>query len=291
MRYVGNVIRPPSEASSLILQVTTGCSHNACRFCGAYPQQFSIKPMSEVVADLDFFSSQGSELGRRLFLADGNALLCKTEDLRTIIREARKRFPRLRRIASYANARDVLRKSDEELKALAQEGLKLVYIGLESGDDRVLVRMNKGNTVSQSIEGVQRLQEAGIKASVMVLLGLAGAKEEESLDHARLTAEAVAEMQPRYLSCLTVMLIPGTPLAEDARQGRFEIPGPLAILRELSVLIEKAELRRTVFRANHASNYLPLSGVLKRDKGRLLREIEDALAGEQPLMDEFFRAL
>jgi len=291
MRYVGNVIRPPSEAESLIVQVTTGCSHNRCRFCGAYPQRFTVKPLPAVAEDLDWFVDRAGDRVQRLFLADGNALVRTTDDLLAIASMARERFPRLRRVATYANAADVARKRDDELQALHAAGFELAYLGLESGDDEVLRAQAKGATAAEMITAVQRLQAAGIKASVIGLLGLAGADEAASRRHADLTARAVNAMQPRYVSFLTVMVVPGTPLAADEAEGRFILPEPPAVLGELRRIIEGLRLDRTVFRSNHASNYLPLAGILSRDQERLLHEIDRALDGAVPLTPEFWRGL
>ena len=291
MRYVGNVIRPPSEARSLIVQVTTGCSHNRCHFCGAYPQKFTIKPLDLVKEDLDWFASNGYKNSRRLFLADGNALIRKTDDLLAIIEAAKSRLPKMRRVALYANANDVLRKSDDELRTLSEAGVRIAYLGLESGDDDVLERMEKGATAAEMVEAVQRLQRAEIKASVIALLGLAGADREASEKHARATAQAINAMQPRYISFLTVMVIPGTKLHQSLKDGAFVLPEPKEILKELRTITSLLELERCVFRANHASNYLPLSGTMSRDREKLLATIDEGLSGRVGLVPEFFRGL
>ncbi len=291
MRYVGRVIRPPSEANSLIVQVTTGCSHNKCHFCGAYPQKFTIKPLLEVKEDFKWFAANGYRDTRRLFLADGNALVRKTDDLLAIIDMAKKSFPKLRRVASYANAHDVLRKSDEELQALYTAGMKITYLGLESGDDTVLKDMNKGNTAAEMIEAVQRLQSSGIKASVIALLGIAGRDRDASERHAILTAKAISSMEPRYMSFLTVMTVPGTELARSVSMGNFTVPGPREILLELKTIVKNLELERSVFRANHASNYIPLAGTMSRDKLKILAQIDAGLTGKRALISDFFRGL
>ena len=291
MRYVGNVIRPPSEARSLIIQVTTGCSHNRCHFCGAYPQKFTIKPLELVEADLDWFASHGYKNSRRLFLADGNALIRKTDDLLAIIAAAKSRLPKMRRVGLYANANDVLRKSDDELTQLSEAGVRIAYLGLESGDDEVLRKMDKGATADEMVEAVQRLQKAEIKASVIGLLGLAGADPKASEQHARATAAAINKMQPRYISFLTVMVVPGTPLHSALEAGSFTLPEPKEILKELRLITSLLDLERSVFRANHASNYLPLAGTMSRDKERLLQTIDEALSGQLSLVPEFFRGL
>lgn len=291
LRYVGNVIRPPSEADSLILQVTYGCSHNRCRFCGAYPQAFGVKPLPEVEADLDWVVRRHGDDVRRLFLADGNALVRSDGDLLAILAGARSRFPRLRRVASYANARDLLRRDVAGLRRLADAGLRLVYVGLESGDDEVLARMDKGATAAQTVQAVLRAQEAGMTVSVMALLGLAGDDPSLSARHARATAAALTAMQPRFVNFLTVMIVPGTPLADDEETGRFRLPDERALLGELRTAVESLELRGSIFRANHASNPLPLEGNLPRDTERLLDIIDAAREGRVGLVPEFLRGL
>jgi len=291
VQYVGNVIRPPSEANSLIIQITTGCSHNLCTFCGAYPQRFTVKPLEQVREDLKWCQEQYGSGVRRLFLADGNAMVCKFDNLLSILEMAHESFPKLRRVGSYANARDVASKTDAELLALAKAGLSIAYVGLESGDEELLKKVDKGATAREIIEAVQRLERAGIRTSVMVLLGLAGADPDASLRHARATALACNAMQPRFLSLLTVMIVPKTPMEADLRDGRFTLPDTQELLRELECILTELELRGTIFRSNHASNYLPLAGNLPKDKGRMLDEVASARRGERPLIPEFLRGL
>lgn len=291
MIYRGNVIRPPSEGRSLILQVTTGCSHNKCAFCGAYPQSFSIKSLEELENDISWLAQHTDKNRRRLFLADGNALILSTDKLLSIMVTVRKTFPKMKRVGAYGNAKDILRKTDEELSDLREAGLSTVYIGLESGDNDVLKDMNKDATVEETIEAVQKLNRARIKTSVMALLGLAGADRTKSRKHGILTAEAANKMQPTYLSLLTVMLIPGTPLFNRKREGIFKLPEPDETIEELLTIVENLNLSRTVFRANHASNFLSLEGTLNKDKERLIAEIKMAIQGRTPLKPEFLRGL
>lgn len=291
MIYRGNVIRPPSEGRSLILQVTTGCSHNKCHFCGAYPQSFSIKSLDELESDIRWLAQHTDKNKRRLFLADGNAIILPTEKLLSIMTMVRETFPKMLRVGTYGNAKDILRKSDKELIDLRKAGLSTIYIGLESGDDDVLKDMNKDATVDETIEAVKKLKKAEIKISVMGLLGLAGADQDKSEKHAVLTAKAVNAMEPTYFSLLTVMLIPGTPLSEREKCGEFKLPEPEETIKELLTIVENLELSRTVFRANHASNFLSLSGTLGKDKERLVEEIKMAIKGTTPLKPGFLRGL
>lgn len=285
------VIRPPSEADSYILQVTYGCSHNRCTFCGTYRDKpFRARPIEEVLEDIALAQAEIPDT-RRVFLADGNALVLSTERLVTILDGLASAFPRLRRIGIYANARDILGKTDAELAALQQRKLEIVYLGLESGSDEVLRRVQKGITAAEMVEAVQKVRRAGIRASVIALLGLGG--KELSAEHAAQTARVVSAMDPEYLSMLTLMLIPGTELHRQWQSGTFELPEPLDLLGELHQVIAGTEcLSRCIFRTNHASNYLPLAGTLSRDQARLLSALDEAIGrGRYALRPEAWRAL
>lgn len=291
MRYEGMVIRPPSEADSYILQVTYGCSHNRCTFCGTYPDKpFRARPIREVLEDILLAQTEIPDT-RRVFLADGNALVLDSERLITVLDALASAFPRLRRIGIYANARDILGKTDAELTELQHRKLEIVYLGLESGSDEVLRRVRKGITAGEMIEAGQKLRRAGIRASVIALLGLGG--KELSEEHARQTGRVVSAMNPEYLSMLTLMLVPGTELHRQWHSGEFELPEPLELLRELRQVVAATEgLSRCVFRTNHASNYLSLAGTLSRDKDRLLAAVDAALSrGRSALRPEAWRAL
>jgi radical SAM superfamily enzyme YgiQ (UPF0313 family) len=291
MRYYGTVIRPPSEADSYILQATYGCSHNCCTFCGTYPDKpFRARPTEEVLEDIALAQSRLPDT-RRVFLADGNALVLDTERLVTILDALISGFPRLRRVGIYANARDVLGKTDAELAMLQQRKLEIVYLGLESGSDEVLCRIHKGATAAEMVEAVHKVKRAGIRASVIALLGLGG--RPLSTQHAEETGRVVRAMDPEYLSLLTLMLVPGTDLYLDWRAGTFQLPEPVDLLEEMRGLIAHLDgLSRCVFRTNHASNYLPLAGTLSRDKARLLAVIDEALTrGRSALRPEAWRAL
>jgi radical SAM superfamily enzyme YgiQ (UPF0313 family) len=291
MRYHGMVIRPPSEADSYILQVTYGCSHNRCAFCGTYADKpFRARPIEEVLEDIALAQSQIPDT-RRVFLADGNALVLDTERLVTILDAMASAFPKLRRIGIYASARDILGKTDVDLALLQQRKVEIVYLGLESGSDEVLRRVNKGITAAEMVEAVRKLKHAGIRASVIALLGLGGT--EFSRQHAEETGRVVSAMDPEYLSMLTLMLVPGTELHRQWQSGEFELPEPAGLLQELRQVIESCEsLSRCIFRTNHASNYLPLAGTLSRDKARLLTAIDEALTrGRSALRPKAWRAL
>ncbi len=291
MRYYGAVIRPPSEADSYILQVTYGCSHNRCTFCGTYlDKPFQTRPLEDVQQDVAL-ARQVIPGTRRVFLADGNALVLSSRRLVQILDALAAAFPNLQRVAAYANAQDLLRKSRDELRLLRDKGLRLVYLGLESGHDEVLQRINKGTTAAEMIEAVRRAQAEDIRVSVIALLGIGG--PELSLAHAEATGRAVSAMDPRYLSLLTLMLVPGTPLDEQWRQGEFQLLEPEALLAELRhVILHLEGLSGCIFRTNHASNYLPLAGTLPKDKPRLLATLDAALSrGRAALRPEAWRAL
>jgi radical SAM superfamily enzyme YgiQ (UPF0313 family) len=291
MRYHGTVIRPPSEADSYLLQITYGCSHNRCTFCGTYMDKpFRGRPLDEALQDIAVASRQMPDV-RRVFLCDGNALVLDMDHLTDVLDALNAAFPLLRRISIYANARDILAKSESELAVLREKGLELIYLGLESGSDEVLRRVDKGSTAAEMVAGVTRAKEARMRVSVIALLGLGGA--ELSDEHADGTAHVVNAMDPQYLSMLTLMLVPGTPLHRQCQSGEFQLPEPEALLGELRRVIAGTEgLSRCVFRTNHASNYVPLAGTLSRDKERLLGVLDGALGrGRDAFRPESWRAL
>jgi radical SAM superfamily enzyme YgiQ (UPF0313 family) len=289
MHYQGSIIRPPSEANSILLQVTVGCSHNRCTFCGVYQEdRFCFKPLSQVEADIEYAARYYSNV-RRLFLCDGDALILPQDHLLSILNLVREKLPKVTRVGTYANAKSLMRKSDDELLALREAGLGIAYVGLESGDDTVLKAVDKGVTAAQQIEQVQRLQRAGIKRSITVLLGIAG--REGSLQHARLTGEALTQMDPEYVGALTVMLVPGTSLYNQWRSGEFALPDPIEILSELREMLSYTHLTGGQFMANHASNYLPLKLRLPRDHADGCAQLDAAIAGALPLRDEWMRNL
>ncbi|MCL6591635.1 MAG: radical SAM protein [Firmicutes bacterium] len=289
MPVIEPAIRPPAEAGSFLLQVTTGCSANQCSFCGAYMgKAFKVKSDAEIYRDL----AEGSKLypeERRVFLMDGDALAIKNQRLLPILEQINRSFPKLTRIASYANGYNITGRSDAELRELADYKLKLIYIGLESGSQEILNHCGKRSGVAEMIEAVRKANSVGIKASVIVLLGLGGKKH--SAEHVRETITALNQMQPRYLSFLSLMLIPGTPLFEEARRGEFQELSPLELLREAHDIVAGLNLDKTIFRSDHASNHLPLEGRFPADKGRLLRALKMGLEGQVRLKPEFLRGL
>jgi len=289
MRYVGSVYRPPSEAESLLLQVTIGCSHNECTYCAMYiDKTFKARPLPEVLEDVE-------EAGRlwpgtrRVFLMDGDAMTLPMARLVPVLEALGRSFPSLTRVGSYVNAVSVLRKTDDDLARLRDLKLTIGYLGLETGDPVTAARIVKGATVEEEVEAVRRAQAAGIKMSVMVLLGIGGRARWR--EHAEATADALSRMDPRYVSCLCVTPVPGTPFFDEVARGDVVLPSPEETLEELRVLVDRMRLTGTVFRSNHASNYLPLGGRLPADRERLLAAIDAARRGEIPLVPEEWRGL
>lgn len=291
-RYYGDVYRPPSEADSLILQVMYGCSHGDCRFCGMYTgKRFRIRPAAEVREDILGLVPAVKQAVRKVFLCDGDALVLPVRSMVTILDLLAAELPRLERVSAYANAHSLLRKSPSELREIRSHGLEMLYLGLESGDEKTLALMGKGVTVAEQIEGCRQAKEAGFRLSVMAILGLGGV--ERSLEHARGTACALSAINPDFISMLSLMLAPGAPLAEDVSRGEFAIPDAVATLRELREVIAGTNVTRAVFRTTHASNYLPLEGTLPDDKPAMLEVIDQVLAmGEEaPLRPDWLRRL
>ena len=289
MRYREPVFRPPSEAHSYLLPVTDGCSHNECTYCAMYrSKRFSVRPQAEVLEDIAM-AAEAMPDTRRVFLLDGDALTLSAARLTPILEALREAFPELQRVSSYANAVSILNKTDEELGALRGLGLSLAYIGLETGDELVNERIVKGATIDAQVEAVQRAQAAGIKMSVMVLLGMGG--QARSREHAEATGRVLTRMDPRYISCLCVTPVPGTALHDQVEAGTFDPIPPEQTLEELEILLRHLDVSKAVFRSNHASNYLPLGGRLPADKARLLEAVAAARRGEVGLKPEWLRGL
>ncbi len=279
MRYEGSIYRPPSEAHSLIVQATVGCSHNKCLFCTMYKdKQFRIRPLNDILQDLDWAREQYGPSVERIFLADGDALIMKTADLLTLFERCRQLFPDFKRIGIYGSPMSILRKSVEELTALKNEGLGIIYLGIESGSDTVLSRMDKGVTAEAMIAAGRQVKASGITLSAMVILGLGG--KELSLDHARESARVCTAIQPDYLSLLTLMIEGPSALIPLIRSGAFTEISPADVLNELHALVSGLELEKTVLRSNHASNYVSINGRLPKDKEKILRDIDRCLSDQ-----------
>lgn len=288
VRYKGKVYRPPSEAYSLIIQVTYGCSHNRCAFCDMYDDKhFSMRPMEEIREDFE----QARRVYRRVervFLADGDALMRRTDDLVQILGLIYGLFPECQRVTCYASPTSLQIKSEEELRLLREKGLKMVYMGLESGCDAVLERMDKGHTAAQIIAAGQKARRSGLQLSVTAISGLGS--RELWREHAVETAQAFNAMNPEYIGLLTLMVEPGTPLEKWVREGSFYVLKPVEVMQEMELFLQHIDSPGSVFRMNHASNYLTLKGTLNQDRERLLQQVRQGLAG-RGLKDEFLRGL
>jgi radical SAM superfamily enzyme YgiQ (UPF0313 family) len=289
MHYEGICIRPPSEAYSILLQVTVGCSHNKCTFCGTYKdKRFRIKDEKIILSDI-LFASKYMKRQDRLFLMDGDALIIPQKRLMWILESIKEHIPWVRRVGAYANAKSIRMKSLEELIELKENGLGILYLGVESGDEETLKEVHKGTSAQNLINMGKKVRDAGMKLSVTVLLGIAG--RQRSVEHARATGELLSAMDPNYVGALTVMLIPGIPLYEDFRTGEFELPNEKEVLMELREMMVHTNLSRGLFFSNHASNYLPVRARLPKGKQDALDLIDSALRGETELRPEWMRGL
>lgn len=289
MNYEGTIIRPPSEANSIILQVSIGCSHNKCTFCGAYKGvEFSLKSDLEIENDLKF-AAQYCRKQKRVFLCDGDALIISQRRLVKLFTRIKEHLPWVRRISLYANARSVRSKSKNELRSLKALGLDRVYFGLESGDDLVLDEICKGETAQSQTDAALKIIQAGLFLSVTVLLGIGGTSN--SLQHARFTADAINRIQPAQIAALTLMPLPNTPLGRRVNEKSFVVPGPESIAMELKELITHITIDRVQFMSNHASNYVVLSGRLQRDRQKMLDLIESTVSAPDRFVPESLRRL
>lgn len=292
MRYEGKLYRPPSEADAYILQATIGCSWNKCTYCDMYREKaFRVRPLEETLEDVTLAVRQlgrNAERVEKVFVADGDALILDMDHWRAILDETSRAFPNLRRVSCYAMAKNVIEKTPEELAELRRLGLSILYVGPESGDDVVLKRIAKGQNHEDHVRAAERAHEAGLQLSVIALLGIGG---DRSVEHAEATADLVTKMNPAFFSALTVTVVPGTPLATLSSRGKFAVPDVPDLLRELRTMVAKAAPTKTVFRTNHASNYLPLGGELPRDRDRIVEVIDAALDGRIPLRPERTRGL
>lgn len=277
LRYIEPVFRPPSEWKSLILQVTNGCSWNRCTFCDMYTasqKRFRAQKIAKILEDIETVSGTGQDVSR-VFLADGDAMSLPFERLEAICLLIREHLPNVTRISSYCLPRNLKNKTPEQLARLRELGLSLLYIGCESGDDEVLKRIDKGETYASSLEALLKIKAAGIKSSVMILNGLGG--NELSKQHAINSARLMNAAQPEYLSTLVVTLPLGSERMDAAFDGYFSLPSQAELFNEMYTLLSHLELDRSIFRSDHASNYLVLKGTLGKDKARLISEVEKAI--------------
>lgn len=289
MRYEGSVYRPPSEANSLIVQVTIGCAHNKCTFCSMYKEKrFRIRQLSEIFADLRELRGIYKTV-TRVFLADGNALVLKTESLIQIFDYIHDLFPECERISLYASPRDLLNKSEVDLQALKQKGLGILYMGIESGDDSILHQINKGVTAEEMIQAGQKAIQQGLVLSTMIISGLGGGQHWR--EHAIESAKVLSAIDPQYISLLTLLIEPGTVMAQKVNVGDFELLSPHDVLLETKLLLENLKVTHAEFRSNHASNYISLKGQLPRDLAQLQRTVISALSISEDQYEMQYRRL
>ncbi len=292
MDYVGNIIRPPSEAYSLIIQVTVGCSHNMCTFCGTYKsRKFYIKDTDLIKRDIDEASKFGGSF-RKAFLTDGDVLILPTETLLHLINYIRKKIPSIKRVGVYGNTKSILKKSKNELMELKDAGLGIVYHGIESGNKEVLRRIRKGAFPHKMIESANKITETGILLSQTVLLGIGG--RELSINHAVDTGKVLSEMSPHFASALTLIVLPNTDLYKDYKSGKFILPDKFELLNELKIIIENMDVKRECFFAsNHASNYVAVKAKLPREKDKTVALLEKIISSgdKNILRPEFMRGL
>lgn len=290
MRYEGNIYRPPSEAYSLIVQVTIGCAHNKCTFCSMFKdKQFRVRNVQEVLEDLEMARKYHRHV-EKIFLADGDALCLSNNKLMVILERIKRLFPECQRVGVYGAPQDVLIKSHEELVELRENGIGIIYIGAESGSPSVLEAVEKGVTREQLIEAVKKIENAGIKASVTFISGLAGPEHME--EHALETASMISEMEPSYVGLLTLMVDPAAPIYNEIKAGRFKVLNAEEVLGETALMLKNINVtKKCVFRSNHASNYVSLKGDLPHDKERMMNQLKRAMENTNLIKDERFRAL
>lgn len=289
MRYEGNIYRPPSEWKSYLLQVTIGCSHNACTFCGMFKdKKYHVRNLNEVMEDIDM-AKQAYKNVHQVFLCDGDAIAMPTSDLLKILHKLHRTFPELQEVATYAGPRSTLSKSKEELKLLYDAGLRKAYLGVETGDDKVLKDTCKGVNSAQMLEAGQNLVESGMELYAIILIGLAG--KERSADNALATANMINQMQPTDLAAMTYTPVPGTKMYRDIEQGKFHVLNDIECLIETRELVKNLQVTDLHFTSNHASNYVSIDGILPKDKETILNILDKAITGNIPKRNSFQRGL
>lgn len=290
MRYEGDIYRPPSEAYSLLVQVTIGCTHNACTFCKMFKsKKFRVRPLEEVLEDLAWARKRYSRV-ERMFLCDGDALALSNRRLMPILEYIKDNFPECERVTIYGRANDVNKKTEEEMKELFDAGITMVYIGAESGSDKVLKDVNKGVTRQELIDAARKIEDCGMEASVTFISGLAGKDGWE--DHAIQTGTMITEMNPSYVGLLTLIVEPNVPMFDDIQSGKLKLLSPEEVMEETLLMLEHTHVdKKCVFRSNHASNYVSLRGDLPQDKEKMMNLLREAMNNHDMFKNEMFRAL
>ena len=292
IRYEGTLYRPPSEADSLILQATIGCSYNECAFCGMYrDKRFRVRPLAELEAEIAWARDTAGEHVRKVFLADGDALVAKARFLGELLDRLRDAFPNLRRVSCYASPQSLQVRTVDEMRDLRERGLSLYYLGIESGDDATLAALTKGVDAAEMIRVANKATEAGVQLSTMILLGAGG--RARSAEHARASARVVNAIQPRFVSTLVMTPVEDTPLFEAARRGEVDDLSPVELAAELRTFLAELDLQASIFRSNHASNHLTLAGTLPKDQARLVAALDRVLAAPEsaPFRPTWLRGL
>ncbi len=285
MRYYGNIFRPPSEAYSLLLQITYGCSHNKCTFCGMYAdKEFKVRPLEDILYDIENFPAMQKALVRRVFLIDGNPLCIGMDALKIILDALANNFKNLERVGAYSTSRDIVKKTVEDLKILKEKKLNIIYIGVESGSDKILRSVKKDSYSKDILAAAPKLKEAGIKLSTMILSGLGGSANWQ--EHALESAKVISQVKPDYLSLLTLMAREGTELERDVLSGKFKMVSQIEVMKETRLFIENLDLDNTVFRVSHPSNLINLGGVLNKDKEDILNALY-SISDEELMRAEF----
>ncbi len=290
MRYEGDIYRPPSEAYSLLVQVTIGCTHNKCTFCKMFKnKKFRVRALEEVLEDLAWARARYSRV-ERMFLCDGDALALSNRRLMPILEYIKENFPECERVTIYGRANDVNKKSAEEMKELYDAGITMVYIGAESGSDKVLKDVNKGVTRRELIDAVRKIEDCGMEASVTFISGLAGKDGWE--DHAIQTGTMITEMNPSYVGLLTLIVEPNVPMYDDIQSGKLRLLSPEEVMQETLLMLEHTHVdKKCVLRSNHASNYVSLRGDLPQDKEKMMNQLRAAMKNSDMFKHEMFRAL
>lgn len=288
MRYEGMIYRPPSEAYSLIVQVTIGCSQNRCIFCNMFKEKrFRIRKVEEVLEDLQDARDRYQYV-EKIFLADGDALVCKMKDLERILNFIQQNFKECKQVTLYGSPRSILMKKQDELKKLKELGISMIYMGLESGNDEVLAYMKKGVTSQEMIEAANKVKNANIRLSVTAISGLGGRRLWR--EHAKDTGLVLSQMKPDYVGLLTLMIEEDLPLYDKIRTGEFEVLNPYDILIETKEMLKYMDCPDCIFRSNHASNYVNLRGTLNDDKEAMIQMLDEAIKGNIHLKSEWMRA-
>ncbi|HLR36034.1 MAG TPA: radical SAM protein [Tissierellales bacterium] len=289
IEYEGNLYRPPSEAHSLIVQATIGCSHNKCTFCSMYKKdKFKIRETKDIVKDLEIGRKYYPKV-KRIFLADGDALIIKTEELKKILMTIKELYPECKRVGIYGSPKSILGKNVEELQELNNLGLGIIYLGVETGSDTILKEIKKGVTSEEIIDAGKKVKETNIELSVTLISGIGGAKYTK--EHAIESAKVINEINPNYIGLLTLLIEKETELYNKIEEERFALLTPKEVLLETEEFIKKLELDNCIFRSNHASNYVSLKGTLGRDKKLILNQIKEGLKLEDLEGKEVYRRL